>query len=334
MRLVNGASSVRHRTEEFERASLSSWATLASETKGRDRYESPDGLRTAFQQDRDRLLHADAFAQLAGKGRVHGVPAAGSALAHALDVCEVARTIGRALRLNEDLLEAISLGHDLGWPPFGAAGEEALSALLPTPFRHAEQSLRAVEALERDGAGLNLTWEVRDGIVNHDASMPEPATLEARVVRLADGIVDVTTALEAARRSGGVADGDLPRAVDGVLGATREARVRVLVDDVVRASEDRPEVGHSERVAALLAELEAVVRSRVGGGWDVRAEHAKAIHCLRSLAVLHAENPDLLPAPARAETPLEVRVVDHLAYLTDAGAATCFAEHFTPRMGG
>jgi dGTPase len=343
MRRVDDASSVRHRTEDLERASLSSWAALASETKGRDRYESADGLRTAFQQDRDRLLHADAFAALAGKARVHGMPAAGSALTHTLEVCQVARTIGRALRLNEDLIEAVSLGHDLGWPPFGAAGEEALSACLSSPFRHAEQGLRAVETLERAGTGLNLTWEVRDGIVNHDESMPEPATLEARVVRLADGIAGVTAALEAARRSDVVGDDDVPRAVDGVLGATREAQVGALIADVVRTSEDRPEAGHSERVAALLAELDAVLRARIAGVWDLRVEQARAVHCLRSLAVLHAENPETLPAPGRSETlpapgrsetPLEVRVVDQLAGLTDEQAARSFAAHFTPRVGG
>src|SRR5947209_2392645 len=206
-RIVTVAGSPRERTERIERETLSSRAVLAAETKGRDREEEPHPLRTAFQRDRDRILHAKAFRRLAHKTQVFLAPEGDHfrvRLTHTLEVTQIARTIARALELNEDLTEAICLGHDLGHTPFGHLGEDVLSEFLGRRFRHNEQSLRIVDCLEMRGGrprgapqgagskpGLNLTWEVRDGIVNHTWSMPSPATLEAQIARFADRIAYV-----------------------------------------------------------------------------------------------------------------------------------------------
>src|SRR5690242_10981110 len=181
----------RERIEQHERTVLGDRAVLSATTKGRERPEPPDPLRTAFQVDRERILHSKAFRRLKHKTQVFLAPEGDHyrvRLTHTLEVAQIARTAARALRLNEDLTEAIALGHDLGHTPFGHLGEEALSPFLGKPFRHNEQSLRVVEHLENDGEGLNLAWEVRDGIVNHTWSMPMPATREGQVARFADRI--------------------------------------------------------------------------------------------------------------------------------------------------
>src|SRR5881628_2122301 len=176
--------SIRERTEDIEQQILSERAVFVSNSKGRERQEEPDDIRTAFQRDRDRIVHAKAFRRLKHKTQVFISPEGDHyrvRLTHTLEVSQIARTAARALRLNEDLAEAIALGHDLGHTPFGHLGEDALSPLLDRPFRHNEQSLRVVDHLERDGRGLNLAWEVRDGIVNHPWATPLPATLEGQV---------------------------------------------------------------------------------------------------------------------------------------------------------
>ncbi len=204
----------RERTEEIERQTLAPHATLAEESKGRERDEEHDALRTCFQRDRDRIVHSKSFRRLKHKTQVFLAPEGDHyrvRLTHTLEVSQIARTAARALRLNEDLAEAISLGHDLGHTPFGHLGEQALTPFLGRPFRHNEQSLRVVDYLEDDGRGLNLTWEVRDGIVNHTWSMPAPSTLEAQVVRFADRIAYINHDVDDAVRAG------RPRA-DGAAG--------------------------------------------------------------------------------------------------------------------
>src|SRR5437667_3765692 len=203
----------RERIEEIERRTLSERAVLSSESKGRDTAEEPHPLRTEFQRDRDRIVHSKAFRRLKHKTQVFISPEGDHfrvRLTHTLEVAQIARTAARALRLNEDLTEAIALGHDLGHTPFGHLGEEALSPFLDRPFRHNEQSLRVVEHLERDGRGLNLTWEVRDGIVNHTWSMPLPATIEAQVARFADRIAYVNHDIDDSLRAGIVEPAELP----------------------------------------------------------------------------------------------------------------------------
>src|SRR5256886_8973640 len=186
--------SARERQEQWEREGLAPWAARAADSRGRERPEPPDPIRTAFQRDRDRILHSKAFRRLKHKTQVFIAPEGDHyrvRLTHTLEVSQIARTAARALRLNEDLTEAIALGHDLGHTPFGHLGETALTPYLDRPFRHNEQSLRVVDFLEDEGRGLNLTWEVRDGILNHTWSMPQPATLEAQLVRYGDRIAYV-----------------------------------------------------------------------------------------------------------------------------------------------
>src|SRR5256714_2005743 len=239
----------RERIEEIERRTVSPRAVLSAETKGRERDEDRHPLRTEFQRDRDRIVHAKAFRRLKHKTQVFIAPEGDHyrvRLTHTLEVSQIARTAARALGLNEDLTEAIALGHDLGHTPFGHLGEEALSPFLGRPFRHNEQSLRIVEHLEDDGAGLNLTWEVRDGIVNHTWSMPTPSTLEAQAMRFADRITYVTHDVDDALRADAATADELPRAAIDVLGRTHAERIDTLVADLFATSDDRPEIALSE----------------------------------------------------------------------------------------
>src|SRR3989440_1614188 len=228
--------SPRERIEQVERDTLSERATLASASKGREREEEPHALRTAFQRDRDRIVHAKSFRRLKHKTQVFIAPEGDHyrvRLTHTLEVSQIARTAARALGLNEDLAEAVSLGHDLGHTPFGHLGEEALTPFLGRPFRHSEQSLRIVDYLEDDGRGLNLTWEVRDGIVHHPWSMPSPSTLEAQIVRFADRIAYVNHDVDDAVRAGLLRPDELPRDVLAVLGPSHAERVDTLLGDLV-----------------------------------------------------------------------------------------------------
>jgi len=217
----------RERTERIERDTLSPFAVRSAESKGRERTEALDPLRTCFQRDRDRIVHAKAFRRLKAKTQVFLAPEGDHyrvRLTHTLDVSQIARTAARAIGLNEDLTEAISLGHDLGHTPFGHLGEQALTPMLERPFRHSEQSLRVVDYLENDGEGLNLSWEVRDGILHHPWSMPEPSTLEAQVVRFADRIAYVNHDVDDAMRAGVLDPKELPAQAIEILGETHAER--------------------------------------------------------------------------------------------------------------
>lgn len=324
---------VRERTEDLERASLSTWATLASESKGRDRYEDADRLRTAFQVDRDRIVHSKAFRRLKDKTQVFIAPEGDHyrvRLTHTLEVSQIARTIARGLRLNEDLVEAIALGHDLGHTPFGHAGEEALSAFTEDPFRHNEQSLRVVERLERGARGLNLTWEVRDGIVNHPWSMPQPDTPEGQVVRLADRIAYLNHDLDDAFRAGILSPRDVPAEVSSVLGRTHSERITTMVTDVVETSLDQPDVRMTPAVEQAQQRLREFLFERVYLRPEGAAERDRAVHTLRSLAVFYLESPGDLPPEHGGDEPLETRVVDFIAGMTDRYALRTFARLFLP----
>ena len=330
---------IRERAEEIERASLSSWATLASETKGRDRHEEPDPIRTAFQQDRDRLLHAESFGRLAATThafvpahpapRVRDVaPPWRSRLAHTLATSQLARTIARALRLNEDLAEAIALGHAVGAPPFGAAGARALSEVTGG-FDIGEQSLRVVERLARDGRGLNLTWEVRDGILHQRWRASPTATPEGQTAALASRIAGGLHDLVAALRAEVVHLDDVPTGVRTGLGADHGSRMATAVAAVVEASEDSPEIRLGDAVAGNLDELEAFLRDEVHGRSEARSEADRAVHCLQSLAIDLSTNPGRLP-PSLDGADTDQRVVDALAALTDAEARAAFTGRFVP----
>ncbi len=325
----------RERTEEIERAALSPRATLAAESKGREREEPQDGLRTAFQRDRDRIVHAKAFRRLRHKTQVFLAPQGDHyrvRLTHTLDVSQIARTAARALRLNEDLTEAIALGHDLGHTPFGHLGEQALTPFLGRPFRHSEQSLRVVDHLENEGRGLNLTWEVRDGIANHPWSMPSPATLEARVVRFADRIAYINHDVDDAIRAGVVTVQELPARALGVLGRTHSERINTLVTDLVEASEDSPDVRLSDAVFVALDELRTFMFEQVYLREGARAEQEKAIGLVSALFSHYLEHPDEVPAEYHlAPGDLPTRVADYIAGMTDRYALRSYERLFLPQ---
>jgi len=325
----------RERTEQIERETLSPRASFADATKGRERDEPQDTLRTVWQRDRDRIVHAKAFRRLKHKTQVFLAPEGDHyrvRLTHTLDVSQIARTAARALRLNEDLTEAIALGHDLGHTPFGHLGEQALTGFLGRPFRHSEQSLRVVDFLENDGAGLNLTWEVRDGIVHHPWSMPPPATREAQIVRFADRIAYLNHDVDDALRAGVLRDDELPRAPLEVLGMTHAERINTLVTDLVDSSAGADEVALSPPVFAALDELRDFMFDQVYMREDARGEHEKAMKLLRDLFTYYLEHPDEVPSEYHsAPGDLPTRVADHIAGMTDRFALRTYERLFLPQ---
>ena len=329
-------ATVRQRAEELERSSLSGWATVSSQSKGRERPEPPDTVRTAFQVDRDRILHSLAFRRLRDKthcfipARDGGLPPYRTRLTHTLMVSQVGRTIARGLRANEDLVEAIALGADLGATPYGLAGEEALAAMLEPPFRHDEQSLRIVEVLEDGGRGLNLSWEVRDGILHHTWSMPPAATLEGQLVRLATRITLVTGDLDDALRGGLVSTDDLPAEAVERLGRSTEQRVATLIGDVVATGAATPTPSFSAEVDEAQHQLARFMAQRVGSLPVVRGERDRALHVVSSLVVYLREVSDALPRTARAGEAIEQRIVDYLSGLGDQATRRLFVRTFVP----
>jgi dGTPase len=326
---------IRERQEALEREVLSERATLSAETKGRERDEAPDVIRTAFQRDRDRIVHAKSFRRLKHKTQVFIAPEGDHyrvRLTHTLEVSQIARTVARALRLNEDLTEAIALGHDLGHTPFGHLGEQALSPFLGRPFRHSEQSLRVVDHLEADGRGLNLTWEVRDGILNHPWSMPMPATPEAQVVRLADRVGYVNHDIDDAIRAGLLSERDLPPDSVGVLGRTHGDRIETVVADIVAATGMGPEVRTSDPVHGALNTLRDFLFQRVYLRREAAAEQEKAMSLLRALFAHYLDHPDEVPREYRsAPGDLATRVADYIAGMTDRFALRTYERIFLPQ---
>ena len=312
---------ISEQTEQIEREMLSPHAQLASESKGRQRPEEPDPLRTCYQRDRDRIVHAKAFRRLKHKTQVFFSPAGDHyrvRLTHTLEVTQVARTIARALRLNEDLAEAIALGHDLGHTPFGHVGEGVLSAMLGRPFKHSEQSLRIVDFLEQDGRGLNLTWEVRDGIRAHTWSQPEPSTLEARCVRFADRIAYLNHDVDDAIRDGLITIDDVPAGVLDVLGGTHSDRINALVMAVVESSLGTPTVEMRDPESAAMHALRDFLFERVymiPATADARARYETIIE---DLFRHYSANPDQMPDEyQQIEGDAETRVADFVSGMTD-----------------
>ena len=303
----------------------------------RDRPEGPDPLRTAFQRDRDRILHTKAFRRLKHKTQVFIAPEGDhyrTRLTHTLEVSAIARTVARALALNEDLVEAIVMGHDLGHAPFGHAGEHALDDLLAERhgrrFHHNEQSVRVVEVLERDGTGLNLTREVRDGIRNHTGP-GVPATMEGQIVRLVDRIAYVNHDIEDALRAGVLHPGDLPRAEIAVLGATTSERLDTLVRDLVRATGDGDVIRQSDEVGQAFRSLRAFMFEHVYLARPASDEADRARGVVQSLFDWFAVHPEALP-PGGDPDPV-TRVTDFVAGMTDRYALRAFRDAFMPREG-
>ncbi|HUG83800.1 MAG TPA: hypothetical protein VMM13_04505 [Euzebya sp.] len=327
--------SPRERTEELEGASLSGWATLSAESKGREHQEALHPLRTTFQVDVDRIMGSTAFERL--KDKTHSLLAPRgegyrSRLDHTLEGTRVARTIGRALRLNEDLVEAIALGRDLGATAFARAGDEALSLFTDEPYRHNHQSVRVVEHLENGGQGLDLSWEVRDGIACHTLDAATPATREGEVVRLAARVVAVTGELRDALATGVLAAEDLPGDAVALLGPSPAAWAQTLMEDAVRASTDTPDIRLSAPAWSMLDQLQQFTIDRVLQRHGVLAERARGSHCLSSLVVFYLDNPGRLPAAHRdGEDPVLIRVVDFVSSLSDGQALRLFNHMFLPR---
>ncbi len=306
----------------------------------RAREEHSCSLRTPFQRDRDRIVHCKAFRRLAHKTQVFVAPLGDhyrTRLTHTLEVTSISRTVARALRLNEDLVEAIGLGHDLGHPPFGHIGEEVLDDCLRERFgccfRHYEHSLRIVEALERDGAGLNLTDQVRDGILRHSSRTPLPSTLEGRIVRVIDRVAYINHDIDDAVRAGLLREDELPRQPIAVLGSSGSARIDTLVHDMVERSQREGDIVQGPQAGPAMAQLREFMFEHIYMGPAVRAEHARIAEVVRRLFEHYVEHPELLPAlasseridgpngaagsPAGDERELAERVTDYLAGMTD-----------------
>ncbi len=303
----------------------------------RARPEDPDPLRTAFQRDRDRILHTTSFRRLKHKTQVFVAPVGDhyrTRLTHTLEVSAVARTVARALALNEDLVEAIAMGHDLGHAPFGHAGEAALDAILTERhgrrFEHNVQSVRVVEVLERGGGGLNLTDAVRDGILHHTGP-GRPSTLEGQIVRLMDRIAYVNHDIEDALRAGILAPGDLPAEEVAILGATTSERLTTLVRDCVEASTDADEIRQSPAIGAAFLRLRRFMFQNVYLASPARDEAERASGVVRALFDWYSADPDRLPPSPEAD-PVR-RVTDFVAGMTDRYALRRYREAFEPQEG-
>ena len=287
--------------------------------------EADSPVRTPFQRDRDRIAHSKAFRRLKHKTQVFIAPEGDhyrTRLTHTLETCFIARTVSRALGLNEDLTEAIGLGHDLGHPPFGHIGEEVLDEAIKQRggpgFRHNEHSLRLVDDLERDGRGLNLTEQVRDGILNHTGSL-KPATLEGRVVRLVDRVAYINHDIDDAVRAGVISDADLPAEQIDRLGPTGAARIDALVRDIVERSREAGDIVQSEEMGGAMLRLRKFMFDRVYLGPEARSEHHRVELTLRTLIDHYLAHPEEMPAATSegAEADPLQRVADYVAGMTD-----------------
>ncbi len=335
---------IREELEEVERQILSPQACLSANSRGRRREEKLHPLRTAFQRDRDRIIHCKSFRRLKHKTQVFLAPFGDhyrTRLTHTLEVSQIARTVSKALRLNEELTEGIALGHDLGHTPFGHAGEKALSGLSPDGFSHYRQSLRVVDKLEYGGKGLNLTYEVRDGIVKHskgrgkilDAGKEEmPATLEGQVVRICDVIAYVNHDIDDSLRAEIIQPEDLPEHLIRILGKYHSYRIDTMVEDVVRSSlaADLGRIRMSDEISAAVTELRDFLYDRVYFSPEAERMTLKVEKILKDLYEYVLENPGDLVKPYPEEDPLEVRARDVIAGMTDIYALRLYEEIFSP----
>jgi dGTPase len=315
------ADAFESRVREHEERWLSPLAVRSYETRGRAHAEDECRLRTPFQRDRDRIVHSKAFRRLRHKTQVFVDPEGDhfrTRLTHTLETAGIARGVARALQLNEDLVEAIGLGHDLGHPPFGHAGEQALDELLRARggdgFRHNEHSLRVVEALERDGRGLNLTEEVRDGVLRHTGP-GEPATLEGKIVRIVDRVAYINHDIDDAIRAGMLSNDDLPADEIQVLGATGSRRIDTLVHDLVESSARAGDIVQSDEIGGAMLSLRAFMFERVYLGPHSREEHLRIQTTIRRIFEHLVE---------RGGDPVEA--TDYLAGMTDRFALTYAAD--------
>ncbi|NLC51236.1 MAG: deoxyguanosinetriphosphate triphosphohydrolase [Firmicutes bacterium] len=324
---------IRQDIEKLEKEKLSPEATLSSESRGRVREEPQCPFRTVFQRDRDRIIHSKAFRRLKHKTQVFIAPEGDhyrTRLTHTLEVSQIARTIARALRLNEDLTEAIALGHDLGHTPFGHAGEMALAELLPSGFRHNEQSLRVVERLE-NGKGLNLTWEVRDGILKHTGK-ELPLTLEGQVVRIADRFAYINHDIDDALRAGIISNEFLPAEEMKFLGNNYSERLNTMICDLIENSRGQRIIKMSTELAEVMQRLREFMFENVYIGSEAKTEEKKVKGVIKQLYFYLQENSHFIPEEYRAHEPdLQLAIADYIAGMTDRFIIKKYTEFFVPR---
>ena len=330
-------TSVRIQLEEIEKETLSPYATLSVNTKGRLRDEEQCDIRPVFQRDRDRILHSKSFRRLKDKTQVFLTPEGDhyrTRLTHTLEVSQNARTIAKALRLNEDLVEAIALGHDLGHTPFGHAGERALNEVCPLGFAHNEQSLRLVDVLEKDGQGFNLTMEVRDGILNHQTS-GNPFTLEGRIVRISDKIAYIHHDMDDAIRGGILKEEDVPFEIREVAGYTTGQRLDTFIHDVVVNSMNKPDITMSEPVKKAMKNLRQFMFDNVYKNPKVKSEETKAVELVSTLYTHYLNHIDDIPDDMhmmleKGEEKERV-VCDYISSMTDRYAIALYEDLFIPK---
>ncbi len=335
-----------HLSADLFEAGLSQWAQRSSASRGRERPEVPCTLRTPYQRDRDRIVHSKSFRRLKHKTQVFISPEGDhyrTRLTHTLEVSGIARTVARALRLNEDLVEAVSLGHDLGHTPFGHAGEAVIDQMLKRlgagGFRHNEQSARVVEVVENDGLGLNLTWEVRDGIRHHNGKKM-PATLEGRIVHLADRIAYINHDIDDALRAGLISPEDLPRGPVALLGETGSDRIDALVHDLVDSSADTGTIVQTPEVGQAMDALRTFLFRTVYARSLEEAGEQKVEQLVTQLMEYYLSHPEALPSspvPTGDEADRQelIRAVtDHVAGMTDRYARRMYLDLFVPKCWG
>lgn len=329
---------IREQNELREKQYLSPYAAAAVDSAGRDREEAECDVRTCYQKDRDRILHCTAFRRLKHKTQVFLAPTGDhyrTRLTHTLEVSQIARTIGKALWLNEDLIEAIALGHDLGHTPFGHAGEKALNAICPLGFSHNEQSVRVVEVVEKNGKGLNLTKEVRDGILNHKTTC-RPSTLEGQVVRFSDKIAYLHHDIDDAIRAGILTEEHIPAELRQKLGGDSKERLNTFVHDVIRNSMDKEIIGMSQSCSDAMTELRSFMFRHVYTNPLAKSEEIKGISMVQKLyeyymGHTHKLTDSYLERASISEEERMRAVCDYVAGMTDQFAIETFEEINIPK---
>lgn len=328
---------IRERQEQIEKENLSIYASLSSKSKGRDRQEKECDIRTCYQRDRDRILHSKSFRRLKDKTQVFIAPIGAhyrTRLTHSLEVSQTARTIARALKLNEDLVEAIALGHDLGHTPFGHTGEQALLDVAHRPFVHSDQSVRTVEFIENNGKGLNLTFEVRDGIKNHQTE-GNPSTLEGKIVRLSDKVAYINSDIDDAIRAEIIDKESIPKHIRDILGDTSTDRYNTIVHDIVNNSMDKNDICVSDEVLKAIKDIRKYLFENVYLNSQAKEDEPKAVELIQRLYTYYYKNFDKLP-----RTYIDLYkfcgdksqiVCDYIAGMTDRYAIDKYNEIFIPR---
>lgn len=327
---------IRERMEQQEHLILSAYACFADQSKGRDHEQPESDTRTCFQRDTDRILHSKAFRRLMHKTQVFLKPEGDhyrTRLTHTLEVAHIARSISRGLKLNEDLTEAMAMGHDLGHTPFGHAGELALTQVLSEPFNHNEQSLRVVDLLENSGEGLNLTFETRMGILGHTWGARIPETLEGMVLRYADRIAYMNHDIDDAMRGEILTEADIPKKVVAVLGQTHSERINTMVQDIILASQDQDRIMMHTETEQAMNELREFMFEAVYHNPVAKAEESKGREIILQLFDYYMKHPEKLPAGYAAQLDfdgLPRAVCDYIAGMTDQYAINKFSEIFIP----